>query len=478
MIRRLAVLILLAGLCCLPAQPGEAAARDATDTPPPGTTIHVVQAGETLFSIAQQNDTTVEAIAQINAISNVTVIKVGQRLIVPVGNQATPTSPMGYTMGIDDTLDSLAWRYGTSVVTIAERNHIVSLDAVYAGLVLDLPPAGDPNPGISNGWIIHAGQNDTLYRIAARYHVSVALLEKANPQPHGSVLIPPVLIPGEPVVIPGDASAPPLVDTPFAQVDALPFPPQQGRTVIFHISTPDSTALTGTFMGKPLAVFDDDGGKSHAFLFGIDAFATPGSYPLELTVAGSNGSTTHFSRKLYVTSGGYNSEAITLPKDELDLLDPTVTQPELDRVLAVAAKITPQRYFNGLLSLPVRAAVTSPFGTRRSYNGGPYNQFHTGTDFGASPGTPIRAPAAGTVVLAEMLHVRGNATIIDHGWGVYTGYWHQSAIKVQVGQHVDAGQVIGLVGATGRATGPHLHWEMLVDGVQVDPMQWVRQAFP
>jgi murein DD-endopeptidase MepM/ murein hydrolase activator NlpD len=79
------------------------------------------------------------------------------------------------------------------------------------------------------------------------------------------------------------------------------------------------------------------------------------------------------------------------------------------------------------------------------------------------------------VVLAETLHVRGNATIIDHGDGVFTGYWHQSELKVKVGDVVTAGQVIGLVGQTGRATGPHLHWELYVGGVQVDPLQWTKQ---
>jgi murein DD-endopeptidase MepM/ murein hydrolase activator NlpD len=127
------------------------------------------------------------------------------------------------------------------------------------------------------------------------------------------------------------------------------------------------------------------------------------------------------------------------------------------------------------MGLPCAAPVTSQFGTRRSYNGGPYNQWHAGTDFAAMPGSPIYAPAGGVVVLAETLHVRGNATIIDHGQGIYTGYWHQTEIMVKVGDIITQGQVIGLVGSTGRATGPHLHWEMFVGGVQVDPLQWTRQ---
>jgi len=74
--------------------------------------------------------------------------------------------------------------------------------------------------------------------------------------------------------------------------------------------------------------------------------------------------------------------------------------------------------------------------------------------------------------------VRGNATVIDHGWGVYTGYWHQSVSQVNVGDRVETGQVIGFNGSTGRVTGPHLHWELWVGGFQADPLQWTETEFP
>ena len=76
------------------------------------------------------------------------------------------------------------------------------------------------------------------------------------------------------------------------------------------------------------------------------------------------------------------------------------------------------------------------------------------------------------------MQVRGNNVWIDHGWGVYTGYWHQSSFQVSVGQRVETGQIIGFQGATGRVTGPHLHWEVFVSGVQVDPLEWTERAFP
>jgi murein DD-endopeptidase MepM/ murein hydrolase activator NlpD len=125
--------------------------------------------------------------------------------------------------------------------------------------------------------------------------------------------------------------------------------------------------------------------------------------------------------------------------------------------------------------------IKSWFGDRRAYNGGDYTYFHAGLDYGVcSESRPfaILAPAPGTVVFTGQLTVRGNATIIDHGWGIFTGYWHQKEILINVGDQVAAGQEIGTIGATGRVSGPHLHWEIWVNGVQVDPQDWLDRSYP
>jgi murein DD-endopeptidase MepM/ murein hydrolase activator NlpD len=144
--------------------------------------------------------------------------------------------------------------------------------------------------------------------------------------------------------------------------------------------------------------------------------------------------------------------------------------------------------WDGLFSMPspldqeycveTNECWTSRYGNRRSYNGSAYSFFHTGLDFAGGTGTEIYAPAAGKVVFAGPLTVRGNAVMIDHGWGIHTGYMHMSEVRVQVGDVVQPGQVIGLVGGTGRVEGPHLHWEVWAGGVQVDPLEWLAQAFP
>ena len=119
--------------------------------------------------------------------------------------------------------------------------------------------------------------------------------------------------------------------------------------------------------------------------------------------------------------------------------------------------------------------VSAPYGARRSYNGGPYLTYHEGVDFSAYAGTPVYAPAGGTVVLAEELYVRGGSVIIDHGLGIFTGYYHLSAVHAVAGQPVHSGDLLGEVGTTGLSTGNHLHWDMLVNGVWVDARLWQDQ---
>ena len=146
---------------------------------------------------------------------------------------------------------------------------------------------------------------------------------------------------------------------------------------------------------------------------------------------------------------------------------------------ALWSRLSTRPLWEGTFSQPLATTrITSPFGTRRSYNDGPVSGFHGGTDFGAGSGTPIYAPAAGRVVLADELIVRGNAVLIDHGVGVFSGYWHQSNLAVKVGQDVQRGDLIGYVGDTGLVTGAHLHWEMRVGGIAVDPMQWTEMPIP
>jgi murein DD-endopeptidase MepM/ murein hydrolase activator NlpD len=137
------------------------------------------------------------------------------------------------------------------------------------------------------------------------------------------------------------------------------------------------------------------------------------------------------------------------------------------------------RFWDGLFTIPVtNTVITAPYGDGRSYNGGPIEIFHTGVDFGGSVGTPILAPADGVVVFADLLELRGFTVIIDHGVGVMSAYFHLSEIFVELNEPVVAGQPIGAGGSTGLSTGPHLHWDLRINNVPVDGLNWLEEVFP
>ena len=142
----------------------------------------------------------------------------------------------------------------------------------------------------------------------------------------------------------------------------------------------------------------------------------------------------------------------------------------------VYAGFTPAKYWSGPFIVPVAGGVTTRFGTARSFNGGPVSGNHSGEDYGADIGTPVFAAASGAIAFADELTVRGSSIIIDHGAGVFTAYHHLSRIDVAEGQFVGQGEPVGAVGMTGLATGPHLHWELVVGGVNVDPVAWTVAA--
>jgi murein DD-endopeptidase MepM/ murein hydrolase activator NlpD len=179
---------------------------------------------------------------------------------------------------------------------------------------------------------------------------------------------------------------------------------------------------------------------------------------------------------LRVVAGDYGFDPVLIVPQET--LDPATTAAENEMVASIVAVASPERLWEGAFQFPSTGGYTSRFGWRRNYNNMGYTSYHTGLDFAGGTGLPILAPARGRVVFAGPLDVRGNLTFIDHGWGVFTGYLHQSEILVSAGEIVEPGQTIGLVGGTGRVTGPHLHWEVWVGGVPVDPLEWTETVFP
>jgi len=287
---------------------------------------------------------------------------------------------------------------------------------------------------------------------------------------------------GQTLHIPGSTpAAPQVLPLPFVTIElSEPFI-IQGRTLVVKVtlSEMESTTLSGSFEGAPLFF-----NQAHPYfwtIIPIHALARPDIYPITLTARLADGTTVTTFENVNIIEGPYGMEDIQLDERRLQLLDAELIQIEREKLTALWSQVSPRPRWSGPFRYPVEQStlrITSYFGTRRSYNSSSEITFHGGADFGGGMGVPIYAPAAGTVVLAEPLTVRGNAVLIDHGLGLFSGYWHQSQLVVTAGQQVEAGDLIGYMGNSGLVTGPHLHWEMRLKGVAVNPLQWVRQAIP
>lgn len=309
---------------------------------------------------------------------------------------------------------------------------------------------------------------ETLSGIAARYGLDLATLSAAN-----GLTRPDRLEAGRVLRIAATpiATAQLPADGPVAHLRAWPWPPAQGQTLVIWLRLNEAGPVAVSLDADRALVVADG---QHAWaLLPIAPNATPG---LRQLIIASAGVTATLPTPLQPT-------AFAVQQIPASASDPILSQPvrvnaEYERMTALFASIsaggwTPQQRFR--LPLTGQPERTSPFGTRRTYGAGAELTPHLGEDFAAAPGTPVLAPAPAVVVLAEPLFVRGNAVVLDHGRGVFTGYWHLQSIAVAVGDRVTTGQKIGEVGSTGLSSGPHLHWEMRVAGVAVDPLQWVAE---
>ncbi|AXP08294.1 M23 family metallopeptidase [Campylobacter hepaticus] len=172
--------------------------------------------------------------------------------------------------------------------------------------------------------------------------------------------------------------------------------------------------------------------------------------------------------------GHYKSETLNVRQDKI--FPPKNTQERILKESKQANEIynfyTPKALFKETFNIPLNSAITSDFGKARIFNQ-KLTSYHNGTDFKAAMKTPIYASNDGIVKIAKERYFAGNSVVIDHGFGIYSQYYHLSKIKVKTGQKVKKGELLGLSGATGRVSGPHLHFGIIVRGTQVDPLDFI-----
>ena len=208
-------------------------------------------------------------------------------------------------------------------------------------------------------------------------------------------------------------------------------------------------------------------------LFPISVKDTPGTVELKLLRSDDGNPQT---LRVVIRKTIFPSQNVNL-SPEIEALHSTPE--EMALLKTFKENISQERWWQDPLAVPVSGCVTSPFGVNRLHNGKPTGEYHGGVDQRTPAGEAIRAVAAGTVDFAKQFNVLGNAVGIDHGQGLESEYLHMSRLVVAAGATVQRGDVLGYAGSTGRSTGPHLHWVLSVNGINVNPAQWMAlQACP
>ena len=439
--------------------------------------IYIVQPGDTLSSIASRFNISIPELMDANGLSDPNLLSAGQELIIP-GLQGVSGVLVTETVQYGDSLRSLSRRTQVDTSMLQKLNRLVSPTELYVGTSLILPQQESAE---SLNIRITPTAGESLFEMAVMNNTSPWRLVETN-QLKGTW----EALPGDVLYASGDSTETTTSGLPVVidKASIRPLPIKQGGTAVIRVQVPDGVILKGKLADYPLNFFPDSDGSMVA-LQGIHALLEPGIYPILLEATLPDGTNQSFEQMLVVISGNYPDDPVLYVDPET--IDPAVTEPEQQQLLSVVSQITPQKFWDGQFISPAityaeTSYFTSRYGSRRTYIGQGTEftiyGFHTGLDYAGGTGLQITAPGAGKVVFQAPLTVRGNATIIDHGWGVFSGFWHQSEFIAQIGEMVSTGQVIGIVGGTGRVTGAHLHWELWVNGVQVDPLDWLYDTYP
>ena len=248
--------------------------------------------------------------------------------------------------------------------------------------------------------------------------------------------------------------------------------------MVFLTGLPDAKTVEGSLAGQSLTFFPY--GDGYAALAGLDLEARPGMAAWRVGVVDAQDRPMKASGRLQIRARKFPVQRLTLPREmvELDALTLRRVEEESKRLRTLYATITPERLWRGRFTKPVGVPDAGEgFGARRIING-QVRAPHAGLDYSADTGTPVVAANAGRVALVADYFFPGRLVVLDHGLGLYTLYFHLEQAEVADGDRVERGQIIGRVGASGRATGPHLHFAAHLRQTRVDPAVLLQQKLP
>jgi hypothetical protein len=267
---------------------------------------------------------------------------------------------------------------------------------------------------------------------------------------------------------------------PIKNVFWQPDQPQQGSPMLITCELNGAAArVSATWQGKALTFFRSDKPRLWYAIAGVPMDLRPGPYDLKVRALMGTGRWAHTAKSVTIASGNFGAGTADVAQQYVEPNADEQKQIEADGALKKRAFTRDIRLplWSGNFVKPIDAQSTPSFGETRVLNEEKTSQ-HMGTDYPVKEGTPVHAANAGTVVLARSLFYEGNCVIIDHGQRLFTIYMHLSRIDVQEGERVRKDGQIGLSGATGRTTGPHLHFEVRCQGSAVDPVQFLALTLP
>ncbi len=283
-------------------------------------------------------------------------------------------------------------------------------------------------------------------------------------------------------VLPGCAAAgnETTTDTPNAVARLSSSEVANGQVTVIELDLRaaelDASGLKARFEQNDIALFQHPIKPAGVYcgLVGIPIGKKPQKTTIELEWTDADGRQNSQRVPFQIVEGSYRKEALKVAPKHVSPSPKNLQRIKAEKkeVRRIYASSSPTRLWYGNFIKPLTSKTTSVFGNLRLFNG-ELQSYHRGTDFRAKTGTPIYASNSGVVRLAKNLYFSGNIVIVDHGMGIFTNYAHLSKIDVVAGQHVARGDQIGLSGATGRVSGPHLHWGVKVNGAYVDPLQFI-----